>query len=145
MRSRYTAYTKGDIGYLKKTLSKESQRDFDEKSSKKWAEQSSWQGLQILSTEKGTANDKTGVVEFVASYEQNGSKFEHHEFSKFKKNDKGEWKFVEGDSHVHKDGEGHHHHHSHNTAPIVRESPKIGRNDPCPCGSGKKYKKCHGA
>ncbi|HPI33565.1 MAG TPA: SEC-C metal-binding domain-containing protein [candidate division Zixibacteria bacterium] len=23
--------------------------------------------------------------------------------------------------------------------------PKVGRNDPCPCGSGKKYKKCHGA
>ncbi len=29
--------------------------------------------------------------------------------------------------------------------PIVREEPKIGRNDPCPCGSGKKYKRCHGA
>jgi preprotein translocase subunit SecA len=28
---------------------------------------------------------------------------------------------------------------------IVREAPKVGRNDPCPCGSGKKYKKCHGA
>lgn len=28
--------------------------------------------------------------------------------------------------------------------PAVREEPKIGRNDPCPCGSGKKYKKCHG-
>ncbi|TAN37214.1 MAG: preprotein translocase subunit SecA [Verrucomicrobia bacterium] len=28
--------------------------------------------------------------------------------------------------------------------PIVREGPKVGRNDPCPCGSGKKYKKCHG-
>jgi preprotein translocase subunit SecA len=28
--------------------------------------------------------------------------------------------------------------------PIVRETPKIGRNDPCPCGSGKKYKKCCG-
>ncbi len=27
---------------------------------------------------------------------------------------------------------------------IVREAPKVGRNDPCPCGSGKKYKKCHG-
>ena len=25
-----------------------------------------------------------------------------------------------------------------------REAPKVGRNDPCPCGSGKKYKKCHG-
>lgn len=30
-------------------------------------------------------------------------------------------------------------------APIVREEPKIGRNDACPCGSGKKYKNCHGA
>jgi len=29
-------------------------------------------------------------------------------------------------------------------ATIVRETPKVGRNDPCPCGSGKKYKKCHG-
>jgi preprotein translocase subunit SecA len=29
--------------------------------------------------------------------------------------------------------------------PIVRDAPKVGRNDPCPCGSGKKYKKCHGA
>jgi preprotein translocase subunit SecA len=28
---------------------------------------------------------------------------------------------------------------------VVRQSPKVGRNDPCPCGSGKKYKKCHGA
>ena len=30
------------------------------------------------------------------------------------------------------------------TAPI-KAGPKIGRNDPCPCGSGKKYKNCHGA
>ena len=28
---------------------------------------------------------------------------------------------------------------------VVREQPKVGRNDPCPCGSGKKYKKCCGA
>ncbi len=28
--------------------------------------------------------------------------------------------------------------------PVRREKPKVGRNDPCPCGSGKKYKKCHG-
>ncbi|MGZ8847713.1 MAG: preprotein translocase subunit SecA, partial [Pyrinomonadaceae bacterium] len=31
------------------------------------------------------------------------------------------------------------------TRTIVRDQPKVGRNDPCPCGSGKKYKKCHGA
>ena len=29
--------------------------------------------------------------------------------------------------------------------PMRRTEPKVGRNDPCPCGSGKKYKKCHGA
>jgi preprotein translocase subunit SecA len=28
---------------------------------------------------------------------------------------------------------------------VRRDAPKVGRNDPCPCGSGKKYKKCHGA
>jgi preprotein translocase subunit SecA len=30
------------------------------------------------------------------------------------------------------------------TVPTRREAAKVGRNDPCPCGSGKKFKKCHG-
>jgi preprotein translocase subunit SecA len=30
-------------------------------------------------------------------------------------------------------------------APFVREDRKVGRNEPCPCGSGKKFKHCHGA
>jgi uncharacterized protein YecA (UPF0149 family) len=38
------------------------------------------------------------------------------------------------------DHHGHHHHHAGET--FVRTSPKVGRNDPCPCGSGKKHKKC---
>ncbi|MGH8011010.1 MAG: SEC-C metal-binding domain-containing protein, partial [Candidatus Binataceae bacterium] len=29
-------------------------------------------------------------------------------------------------------------------APVKRDGDKVGRNDPCPCGSGKKYKRCHG-
>jgi len=29
-------------------------------------------------------------------------------------------------------------------ATVVRSQPKVGRNDPCPCGSGKKFKYCHG-
>ena len=39
---------------------------------------------------------------------------------------------------------GHHHHGHHHgpQAPLVRAQPKVGRNDLCPCGSGKKYKKC---
>jgi uncharacterized protein YecA (UPF0149 family) len=42
-------------------------------------------------------------------------------------------------------GHAHHHHHGPPTQPFVRGAPKVGRNDPCPCGSGKKFKKCHGA
>jgi len=33
----------------------------------------------------------------------------------------------------------------HKVTTVVRDQPKTGRNDPCPCGSGKKYKNCHGA
>jgi ABC-type Zn2+ transport system substrate-binding protein/surface adhesin len=59
-----------------------------------------------------------------------------------------------GHDHAHDHGHdhGHHHHghsHSHthtaaNRAPFVRTAPKVGRNDACPCGSGKKHKKCCG-
>ncbi len=40
---------------------------------------------------------------------------------------------------------GHGHAHEHNAqSPFVRAQPKVGRNDPCPCGSGGKFKKCCG-
>jgi len=42
--------------------------------------------------------------------------------------------------HCNHDHDHRHHHHAGET--VVRTSPKIGRNDPCPCGSGKKHKKC---
>ncbi len=144
MRSRYTAYTKGEIGYIKKTLAPEAAKDFDMAAAKKWASEAEWKGLKILKTENGGPDDKKGVVEFVASYLQNGEEIEHHEVSKFRKNDKGQWLFVDGDSHTHEGGHGHDHHHHHKPATVVREGPKVGRNDPCPCGSGKKFKKCHG-
>jgi ABC-type nickel/cobalt efflux system permease component RcnA len=49
--------------------------------------------------------------------------------------------------HHHHDHDDHEHHH-HSPVPAATAAPsampKVGRNDPCPCGSGKKYKKCHG-
>ncbi len=143
MRSRYTAYTKADVDYIKNTLAPESRSDFDIASTKKWAQEATWKGLKILSTDKGTANDKKGTVEFTATYEIEGETLDHHEVSQFRKNEGGKWLFVEGDAHTHKEGEGHQHHHE-KPQTVVRESPKIGRNDPCLCGSGKKYKKCCG-
>ena len=142
MRSRYTAFTLPDVSYLKKTLAPESQHDFDTKSTEQWAKQSTWKGLKIISTKAGSAADSKGTVEFIATYEANGEGIDHHEVAEFRKSNNGQWLFVDGDSHTHKEGEDHHHHH---VETVVRSEPKIGRNDPCHCGSGKKFKKCHGA
>ena len=48
------------------------------------------------------------------------------------------------DSHSH---ESEHHHNGccGSVKPVVREDLKVGRNEPCPCGSGKKFKMCHGS
>jgi len=45
-----------------------------------------------------------------------------------------------GHDHGHHGHDHHHHHHAGTT--LARQGPKVGRNDPCPCGSGKKHKKC---
>lgn len=41
-------------------------------------------------------------------------------------------------------GKSAHHHAGPPREPVVNGAPKLGRNDPCSCGSGKKFKKCHG-
>lgn len=143
MRSRYVAYAKKDINYLQKTVAPQSLSKFDMKATKEWAETAHFKGLKILSTEKGGSSDRKGVVEFMATYTQKGETFDHHEVARFRKDEKDRWFFVEGDSHVHREGDHHHHHHAR-IEPLVRASPKIGRNDPCSCGSGKKFKKCCG-
>ena len=43
------------------------------------------------------------------------------------------------------EAEGQNHNIKEQTQPIEREGRKVGRNEPCPCGSGKKFKQCHGA
>lgn len=142
MRSRYTAYTQANIEYIRKTTAIRANKDFDGPGTEKWARESKWLGLKILDVKQGGENDKKGVVEFVATYEQNGETIEHHEVSQFKKLDTGRWIFVDGDAHTHRGGDGHHH---SKIETVRRETPKVGRNDPCHCGSGKKYKKCCGA
>lgn len=51
---------------------------------------------------------------------------------------------AEEEGHVHGPGCQHHHHHHAAQLPFVRAQPKVGRNDPCLCGSGQKFKKCCG-
>lgn len=129
MRSRYTAYAAGNIDYVKKTTHRKGLAEFDEDSARAWSRNSDWLGLSIVSVEKGGEEDTEGTVEFVASYVQNGKEENHHELATFKKEGE-KWFFLDGEM--------------VGREPYVRESPKVGRNEPCPCGSGKKFKKCCG-
>jgi SEC-C motif-containing protein len=127
MRSRYVAFTLADIDYVEKTTDPSARESFDHDGTMEWAKNSEWLGLKIMSTEKGMKGDTVGEVEFIASYNYDGTPREHHERSQFKKRD-GEWFFLDGKL----------------VQQPVRSEEKPGRNDPCSCGSGKKYKKCCG-
>lgn len=129
MRARYSAYVRKEIGYLFSSLHPDNRSDFDEKSTRKWAENSEWHKLEILNTFGGGPEDSEGRVEFIASYTERGVKKDHHELATFSKQ-AGNWYFVSGGAVPPKQ--------------MVRSAPKVGRNDPCPCGSGKKFKKCCG-
>lgn len=132
MRARYSSYVVKKIDYIDETQITLDSETFDKEEALKWAESADWMGLEIVSTQKGQTEDNTGVVEFIAHYKDknSGTELKHHETSLFQKKD-GEWKFREG--------------HIHGAGPVKRLEPKIGRNDPCSCGSGKKFKKCCGA
>ena len=129
MRARYTAYAVCDVEFLYKSSGPEVQAEFDEKTTREWSQNATWQGIEILATEKGGEKDEEGYVSFLARYSSQNQACEHREDSYFKKID-GEWRFIDGQI--------------QSSEPYRREEPKIGRNDPCPCGSGKKYKKCCG-
>jgi SEC-C motif-containing protein len=128
MRSRYSAYAVGAVEYIIGTCLSGGEREIDRRATEKWSGESAWLGLKIIAVEKGGPTDTEGSVEFEAHYEQDGFKRVHHEIGRFKKQD-GQWRYDDG-----------------RTVPktVVRSAPKVGRNDPCPCGSGKKYKHCHG-
>jgi SEC-C motif-containing protein len=131
MRSRYSAMATEQIDYIENTQKKSADDDFDLEATVQWAKNSNWHGLKVTHTELGKENDVTGIVEFSAFFEdkKTGNKLEHKERSTFEKINH-QWLFVEGDMIKGK--------------PFKREGEKVGRNDPCSCGSGKKYKKCCG-
>jgi SEC-C motif-containing protein len=143
MRARYTAYVRENLEFIATTFAPESRKDFDAPAARRWAAQADWLGLKLLSTEKGLPEDTTGMVEFAATYKQNGATFEHRERSQFRKSDTGQWLFVVGDTQTSRLGEPRRlQNPGEKPQTVVRDAPKVGRNDPCPCGSGKKYKKC---
>ncbi|MGL6064177.1 MAG: YchJ family metal-binding protein [Fusobacteriaceae bacterium] len=127
MEARYDAFTRGDIDFILGTHNPKTNEDLDVEETTKWARDSKWLGLEIIATEKGTETDDYGIVEFKATYEENGTVHVHHEKSEFMKV-KGIWLYK-------------------GILPLqttIVKGKKTGQNEPCPCTSGKKFKKCCG-
>lgn len=128
MRSRYTAYVRGRVDYIVATHHPATRDDVDEGATARWASETTWQGLEIVHTERGGPDDDEGIVQFVARGVTSGRAFTHPERSTFRRVD-GRWFFADG--------------RAPDKVPVVA-APTTGRNELCPCGSGKKFKRCHG-
>lgn len=129
MRARYTAFVTKQIGdFLKDTLVAEKQDQFDLREVEMSAREAEGQGFELRAIEGGDEGDETGTVEYVARFRIHGQVQAHHELASFQRQD-GRWLYVDGQV---------------NPRQAPRQVAKVGRNDPCPCGSGQKFKKCCG-
>jgi SEC-C motif-containing protein len=118
MRSRYTAFTRGDLKYLTQTWHPETVPELKED------EPSNWISLEIVET----AIDETGTygeVEFIAKLIFEDKLEVLHEVSEFEKVD-GRWLY-----------------HSGEFKNDLSKTQVITMKAPCPCGSGEKFKHCH--
>jgi len=129
MRARYSAYAKQEIDYILNSTLEEKRKECDERAIRNWSSKSVWHKLEILSTKDGQPEHNQGLVEFIAHFTESGIRKNLHEKAVFKRVD-GKWFYVDGEIQKPK--------------PFTRSESKISRNDPCSCGSGKKYKKCCG-
>ncbi len=129
MRARYSAHAKKAFDYIFETTLPANRQEDDRNGTAAWSRKLDWQRLEVCRVDAGGTDDEKGTVEFVARYRKNAKAFDHHEIAEFVRDD-GRWYFKDGQA----------------PQPVqaIRQGPKIGRNDPCTCGSGKKYKKCCG-
>jgi SEC-C motif-containing protein len=118
MRSRYSAYVLGRIDYLIRSTLPAQQAALDREAIQAWSAQSQWLGLQVERCEAVAGDPDHGFVTFVARWADASGEQAQRERSAFVRQ-AGHWYFIDA------------------SAPL-----SAGRNDPCPCASGKKFKKC---
>lgn len=126
LRKRYEAFEKGDVDYILETHHSETRDQIEREAVQSWSKNSRWKGLEVK--EKKTEGQDKAFIHFTVKYERNFETVDHTEWAEFRKED-GKWFYYDSEF----------------PAPetIKRASEKLGRNDPCHCGSGKKFKKCH--
>jgi SEC-C motif domain protein len=104
MRSRYTAYNKGNADYLIATLHPKSRQKNERLTLLETIQNTQWLRLTIIKTQKGQVQDKRGIVEFVALYRptqpkdllQISTPNQLHERSRFIKEEQ-QWFYINGD------------------------------------------------
>ena len=126
MRSRYMAFVLNEVPYILGSWHSHT-RPTEAALKQSQGDQLIWTGLEIVKHEVQQGADRASV-EFIASYIRNGEPGQMHERSQFCHENQ-LWVYVDGEQ--------------LETDPCRVKLP--GRNDPCYCGSGKKYKKCCGA
>ena len=129
MRSRYTAYALGKVDWIIDSQSPDGRQFVDRAATEQWSKRATWHRMEVVDVKDGGPDDTEGFVDFKAYYTIAGEAITHHEVASFRKED-GTWYFVDGIE--------------VKPRPFKRLEPKLSPNDPCPCGSGKKYKKCCG-
>lgn len=125
MRSRYTAYVVRAVEYLLNSWHPATRPAAIDPASI-----TDWHDLQIVRTAAGRAGDHEGIVEFMATALSPHGAWQLHEVSRFSK-EGGLWFYVDGDILP--------------VSPPLARTERLGRNEPCPCASGKKFKKCCGS
>lgn len=127
MRSRYTAYTQANMDYIQKTMTGLALEGFDVEATKNWATSISWLGLEVIQSFFDEMLPTKGFVEFEVTYKNStGNEQKICELSEFNQIGK-IWYYTDGKI---------------STKPLNPVYNKMSRNDPCSCGSGKKFKKC---
>lgn len=129
MRARYAAYATGNINYVEETCTPELRVEFNRLDAERYSEEAEWLGLKILRVVDGGIDDQTGQVEFMTQYKFQGKSLTQYELAGFSRIN-GKWFYCSYELNPKK-------------TPAINDT-KVGRNDPCPCGSDKKYKKCCG-
>ena len=124
MRSRFTAYAMHNVDYLLSTWDA-NKRPTEINFSK---DDVDWCRLEIVDIKKGTEKDSKGIVEFKAFYLLDGEEHVMREISRFKKIN-GKWHYLDGQV---------------KSIAKAGQQTNQGKNAPCPCGSGKKFKRCCG-
>lgn len=120
MRARYSAYAVKNAAFVRESYAKEKQAENSISEIKDFANSCRFINLTVLDS---GYDDKAGFVTFKAHYFYQDLYCELAENSRFIKEDE-QWRYLDGE-----------------ITPVA--DIKVKRNDTCPCGSNKKYKKCH--